>query len=180
MSTEVQTTHPAVLPAQDDRLTAIVELAKQMVALTTRIQNGEALLKQLKEQLKLIAEGHLPELMGQIGLSELSLTDGQKIKIRPEFYGSVAQNRMDQAVAWLEEHNMAGIVKKDYTLDASALSQEELNAAIERLPIAVKRTIHPSTLRSFVKERFEANDPDFPRELFAASQVNRAVLSDGS
>lgn len=174
-----QLTMEPILPQQSDTLHQIIQLANE---LRTTSEEADALaidLKKKQERLKQLAEDHLPLLMTSVGLTELALVGGGKIKIKPDYYGSVAQTRMDQAFDWLTQRNMAGIVKTEFKIEASEISKEEI-AKIEEetgFPITTKRTIHPATLKSFVKERMEANDPEFPKELFAASMVQKAVLT---
>lgn len=183
MTTPIQTTIPAVLPEQDDRLHAIMNLATDMVATENQIAELETQLKLKKDHHKLVSESHLPQLMQEVGLTQLHMVGGRVIKIRPEYYGSVAQTRMETAVAWLKLNRMDGIVTREYKVQWDEEPTEaELITATQLLgsPITKKETINSQRLKAFVRERIEANDLTFPKELFAASQVNRAVLIDGN
>lgn len=173
-----QTTIPAIVPPQDGRLAHLIEMANRMVELEQSVVRMELQLKESKDMLKLISESHLPTMMTEIGLTELTLVGGRKISIKAEYYGSVAQTRIAAAVEWLNAHNMGGIVTKEIKVEYDEGILEELRR--QNFSADLKTTIHPSRLRAFVRERLEANDPDFPKELFAASQVNRAVLTDGN
>lgn len=146
-----QTTIPEILPPQEVRIKDIVNLANQLDTIQNQIDDAEEELKWLNEKKKRIGETMLPDLMGQIGLTEFSLTSGRKVKIKPDIYCSAPEARMEQITAWLNERNMGAIIK-------------------------TKPSIHPSTLKSFVKERL-AEDPQFPRELFGVSEVQKAVIS---
>lgn len=146
-----QTTIPEILPPQEVRIQDIVALGNQLTELSSQIELMEEQVKERKALVKRIAETMLPDLMGQIGLTEFSLTGGRKIKIKPDIYCSAPEARMEQITAWLNERNMSAIIK-------------------------TKPSIHPSTLKSFVKERL-AEDPQFPRELFGVSEVQKAVIS---
>lgn len=168
-----------ILPQQSDTLHQIIQLANELRTTSDEADNLAAELKKKQERLKQLAEDHLPLLMTSVGLTELQLVGGGRIKIKPDYYGSVAQTRMAEAFNWLSQRNMAGIVKSAFTLETTEISEEEIKKIEEDtgFPVSVKRTIHPATLKSFVKERMEANDPEFPKELFAASMVQKAVLT---
>lgn len=178
MSTPEQTTIESIVPRQDSRLADLIALANQMDALEQSIAALETQLKVSKDTLKTVSESHLPAMMAEIGLTELTLIGGKKIRIKPEYYGSVAQERMEAAVEWLRARNMGGIVTNEIKVEYSPDTLEALQE--QGFEVSLKRSIHPSRLRAFVRERIEANDQDFPKELFAASQVNRAVLINGS
>lgn len=168
-----------ILPQQSDTLHQIIQLANELRTTSEEADKLAADLKLKQERLKQLAEDHLPLLMTSVGLTELQLVGGGRIKIKPDYYGSVAQTRMTEAFNWLSQRNMAGIVKSAFTLETTEISEEEIKKIEEDtgFPVSVKRTIHPATLKSFVKERMEANDPEFPKELFAASMVQKAVLT---
>jgi hypothetical protein len=146
-----QTVIPEVLPPQEVKIQDIVSLAGTLDRVLTDIDNLENQLKSKQELKKRISETLLPDLMGQIGLTEFALTGGRKVKIKPDIYCSAPEARMEQITAWLIERNMASIIK-------------------------TRPSIHPSTLKSFVKERL-VDDPQFPRELFGVSEVQKAVIS---
>lgn len=169
-----QTVHPAIIPPHEDKLQTLLTLYVQMQAADEALETAERVAKQAKDRFEDLSLRLIPAVMADLGLRELRMADGRTLSIKPEYFGSVAQTRMPAAVQWLEARNMDGIVKKEITVSPEYI--DDLAGA--GIDFAVKQTIHPSTLRAFVKERLELNDPDFPKELFAASVVNRAILSD--
>lgn len=172
-----QTVHPAIIPPHEDKLQTLLTLYVQMQAADEALETAERVRNQAKDRYEDLALRLIPAVMADLGLKEIRMADGRILSIKPEYYGSVAQTRMPAAVEWLAARNMDGIVKKE--LVVSEWSAEELQALRDAgIDYTLKQTIHPSTLRAFVRERLELNDPDFPKELFAASVVNRAVLSD--
>lgn len=146
-----QLTMEPILPAQEVRLADIVALGKALNDVTNEIDKLKEKLKEREAVKKRIAEILLPDIMGQIGLTELRLTSGQKVIIKDDIYTSAPEAKMDEITAWLNARNMGSIVK-------------------------TKPSIHPSTLKSFVKEQL-ALDPEFPRELFGVHEVQKATIS---
>lgn len=145
-----------------------------MQAAGQALEVAEKAHKEAKDRFEDISLRLIPAIMADLGLKELRMADGRILSIKPEYYGSVAQTRMDAAVAWLKARNMDGIVKKEIIVSP----EDQADLVDAGIDFTLKQTIHPSTLRGFVRERLELNDPEFPKELFAASVVNRAVLSD--
>ena len=86
-----QLTMEPILPQQTDTLQTIIQLANE---LRTTSEEADALaidLKKKQERLKQLAEDHLPLLMTSVGLTELSLVGGGKIKIKPDYYETEVQ-----------------------------------------------------------------------------------------
>lgn len=162
---------PEVLPPQPDTLTTIVALSKQLVTLRDQsVQQAEAL-DATNKAIKDIAEKQLPDLMAACGLTELNLTTGEKIQIKTEYFANISKDRADAAFQWLREHNMAGVLK-----ERIIVSPEDQAYLVEaEIPFQVDASIHPSTLKSFVKERVESGE-DFPRELFGVHVADKAVI----
>jgi hypothetical protein len=173
-----QTTIPEVIPPREDKLQALLELYAMLKTSEETVATAETSLKQAKELNEDLALRLIPAVMADLGLSEIRMADGRTLTIGQQYFGSVAQTRMPAAVEWLAAHGMDGIVKREILVDYDP----EVLAQLESLGMgpSLKQTIHPSTLRAFVQERLEQNDPNFPKELFAASVVNRAFLSEGA
>lgn len=172
-----QTVIPEVIPPLEDKLQTLLTLYTQLKASEETVTSAENALKQAEDRNEDLALRLIPAIMADLGLSEIRMADGRTLSIAPQYFGSVAQTRMPAAVEWLAARGMDGIVKKEVVI--SDFSPEMLTSlANNGIDYTLKQTIHPSTLRAFVRERLEQNDQDFPKELFAASVVNRAVLSD--
>lgn len=165
-----------MIPPGEVHLSTLMGLVNRLKATQDKLKQLERDTAATLADYKDLAERLIPSIMSDLQLRELRLATGETLKIQPFYYGSVAQERMPQAIEWLKARNMDGIVKREAIIPAPSdeLLQRISDAVGE--PVAVKATIHPSTLRSFVRERIEANDNEFPRELFAASVVHQAVV----
>jgi hypothetical protein len=158
---------------EEDKLATAIRLATSLANLEQTIAEIELQLEKANEHRKDIAERALPDLMAELGLTELTLRDGRKISTKVDYFASIPKNRMDAAVEWLKAHNMAGIVKETLIIEADY--KEQLISAC--VPFAADCKIHPSTLKAFVKERIEAGAP-LPRETFGVHTVNKAVVKN--
>ena len=170
---------PGVIPPHEDKLETLLKLYQSLAEAEEDVAAKEAQLRTAKEKHDDLATRLLPAVMADLGLAEVRMADGRTLSIQSKYFGSVAQTRMNQAVAWLEARNMDGIVDREIIIkDWDHNQLATLNAA--EIDYNIKQSIHPSKLRAFVRERLEANDPDFPKELFAASVVNHAVIKESA
>lgn len=161
-------------PTGAEKLHAIVVLAKKMEELHEKAGVKAAELEALTEEGKRIEEVMLPDLMRELGLSEFTLTNGQKIVIKTDYQAHVSKEKWARAMAWLKEHNMAGIVKGELIV-----SKEHESEIFNRgIPYQLNEKIHPSTLKAFVKEQCEAPNSQFPREIFGVYETTRALLKE--
>lgn len=171
MNNEQQLTMDNITTPKEDKLSEILRLAMMQADKESTIKQMEKDLKKLNAELEALKEKLLPDLMTDIGLTELRLADGRHVSIKPEVYANVSKTRANEAFDWLRANNMGGIIKENCIVGADR--KEALAAAT--IPFQLVETIHPATLRSFVKERLEA-DPNFPRELFGVHEVKTAII----
>lgn len=155
----------------DDTLQVILNLCQRMVKLQEEIATDEEALKAKKDALAQIDEKLLPDLFASTGLTELNFR-GRKISAKTEYFANISKANKDAAMDWLRRHNMGGIIKSELRLSAD--HGEQLAAA--GIPFQRDETIHSSTLKAFVREQVEANNPDLPRELFGVYVAHKVVV----
>jgi hypothetical protein len=102
----------------------------------------------------------IPEAMDVLGLAELKLSDGSKLVVKDDLKVSIPQAGEGVAFDWLREHGAGGVIKQEITVDRRAVDgseAEELLGTLDALDIEhrTKESIHPSTLKSVVKEMLE-------------------------
>lgn len=145
------------------------------------IAEQEERLKVRKAALRQISEIDLPDLMAEVGLSEFTLSNGKKVKIKEDLYAKIPDDKFPDAMLWLSDHGYSGLVKSTITanfgkeeLDKAELILVELRE--EGISAEMKQGIHPQTLKSFVKERLAAEEA-IPFDLFGIMPFNKAVIS---
>ncbi len=164
----------------DGELTIVSDLANKQLKLATQVAELEADLKAKKEELRLCQEQELPDAMSEAGLSQITLSSGEKISIN-EFYGAhISKANQQQAYQWLVDNGHEGIIKNEVSLkfgrDESAVVDETVLALKSRgLSPEVKQSIHPSTLKAFVKEQLTTGN-DVPTEPFGIYIGTKAII----
>ena len=159
---------------KDPTLGTIIRLSKKLASLADDIEAAEAALKKQQEEYANLAEKLLPDVMMGVGLTELKLVDGRMVTVKPEYYASIAKDRMEAAADWLKANGMGGVVKGSLTVAV----EHQAKLAELVVPFQINSSVHPSTLKALVKEQVEADNKEFPRELFGVHVVNRAVLKN--
>ena len=162
-------------------LGSVASIARQIRDKESTVSDLEATLKREKKALLKLTDEDLPTVFAEMGLSELTLDDGSKIKINPTYGGSIPVDQRPAAYEWLREHGFDDIIKNTVSCEFGRGEDDQANAfravAESEGYIAEQKTgVHPQTLRAFVRERVENGD-SFPMEMFGAWVGHRATIT---
>lgn len=163
------------------------ELGRAALDLEYDIALIEQALKQKNKDLALLMERLIPQALAVAGISEFGFTTaaGDKARIENDLqvfasWTNVADK--EKAVEYLESNGFPGGVVTDVTLrfteDERELAENVgLNAALiaGRDPI-IARTVNPSSLRSFIKQRLK-EDPTFDYALVGGTVQTKAKFT---
>ncbi len=160
-----------------ERLTA---LAKEATELTSSIDEMTVVLADEQDKLTKILRRHIPEIMEELGMSEFKMVDGSVIAVTNQINASISEDNKPAAFAWLVDNHFDGIIKTKVQSDFGKGEIEEANKAVKALADAgfiaeVSRTVHPATLKSFVKERLEKGD-QIPLATFGVFEFKQAKI----
>ena len=155
-----------------------------LAALLTQVQNEVATtqetLNELKATERRISEEDLPQLMAEVGLSEIALTTGEKVTITEQVNASITEAHNEAAIKWLTEHGFGGIVKTRLIVDFDHTERDDALATLHKQEkkhiTELKETVHSATLKSFVREQLEAGNK-LPMDLFSVHPYSKAKIT---
>lgn len=170
----------------DEALKTVGDLANAQYLLETRLDDDviselessfpsipelEAALKKRKEELAKIKEVELPNAIEAFGLSEVKLLDGSLVSIKEEVYAGITEEHREPAYTWLEKTGNDGIIKNEVKLPFGKGQDAEAKQVIDLLTdrgfsFTNSRSVHPQTLKAFVKKQLEAGNP-IPTDIFS-------------
>lgn len=161
-------------------LTEVVTAATVQLGLQEEVQRLEGILKDYKEKLRFQSQQVLPNLMAEVGIDSLTLPNGFKVSIKDEIYAKIPEDSADKAFSWLREHDLDGIIKTNVFVDFGKGEDEKAQKTLDILhaagiPALSKSTIHPMTLKAFLKEQV-FNGKDIPLDLFGAEVVKTTII----
>ena len=137
-------------------------------------------MKAKKEEFRATSEQELPEAMQAAGLSELVLSTGEKITISEFYNAHISKVNQETAYNWLVSNGHAGLIKNEVSLkfarDQERIAEETILALKARgLSPEVRQSVHPSTLKAFVKEQLTSGK-DIPSEPFGIYIGSKAII----
>lgn len=149
----------------------VAELARQQILLEDQIVETEQIVKNLKRDLRTLSEETLPAALAEHNLAGLPLLDGpvEEIKVEPFYQAHISKAHQDDAFAWLTENDHADLIKAEVKTSFGRDQGEQVEIALEMLQaqgwdVQLKQSVHPSTLKAFVREQMEAGQ-ELPEDL---------------
>jgi hypothetical protein len=163
-----------------EELAMISGLANIQVQIEKEIVKLNEDLKIKMEELKVVQEITLPNAMAEVGMSEFKLSDGTKISIKNDVFASIPKDDGGRAFNWLRGHDFGGLIKNVVSCefgkgeDAKAIEAAQLLAQSGYHPTQ-KESVHPSTLKAFVKEMM-GNGQDVPADVFGVFTTTKSKV----
>ena len=164
----------------DGELSIVSALANKQLQLVTEVAELEADLKAKKEELRLTSEQELPDAMQAAGLTQIKLNSGENISINEFYNAHISKANQEKAYEWLTANGHEGLIKNEVLLkfgrEESLVVDETVSALQARgLSPQVRQSVHPSTLKAFVKEQFTSVN-DIPTEPFGIYIGTKATI----
>jgi flagellar hook-length control protein FliK len=164
----------------DGELTIVSDLANKQLKLATEVSELEADLKAKKEELRLTSEQELPDAMQQAGLTQITLSSGEKISINEFYNAHISKANQEKAYEWLVSNGHEGLIKNEVLLKFGREENEVVNETVYALQARglspeVRQSVHPSTLKAFVKEQITGGN-DIPTEPFGIYIGTKATI----
>lgn len=163
--------------ASGDRLDRVKTTAKQVRQLELEKEILEEKLSTVKRQLQNLLERDLVKVMSEANMTSFALEkDGNLPALvfeKTTFYNAkIPEEKEIEAFAWLHDQGYGELVKTQITVslgmgDREMAQQVEQSISEVGADYSSKLSVHPSTLKSFVKAEVEAGRA-IPLDLFGA------------
>jgi hypothetical protein len=163
------------------QLKDLIVAAKLQQTMEQTIEELEKSLKIEKEKQRKQSQEIVPNMMAEMGIESFTLDNGYKVSIKDAYFASIPEANLYVCFEWLRQSGLDGIIKTVVAANFGKGEDQEAQKVLDMLTEAgvvadVKSTIHPQTLKAFVKERI-TKGLEFDLELFGASVVKTTVIS---
>ena len=160
----------------------IAESCNKLLDVQKKISTAEEEMKKLKEVETTLSEQTIPNLMQQAGISMLKLADGSSVEVKPFYSARIPASKSEEAFDWLRENGHGDMIKNQVSLEFGMRQDNEAKALVEELKqkglaVQQKTSVHPSTLRGFVREQIQDLGKDVPAELFGTYVANKTKIT---
>lgn len=150
-----------------DRLTKIRDLVATVRHKELALAAAEAMVKDLKEQIRVVREEQLPDVLDSAGVSTLTLDDGTELTLGPLLLmPSLGQgsSKLQPVLSWLRTTGHDGIILQELAVAFGKGTDAQAGAvrqALEKQGFAVetRTTVRPQTFKALVRECLEEGQP---------------------
>lgn len=158
-------------------LNEVREVAERQKLLEEELAALEAQAVVKKQELKKVAEEELPELLNLVGLPSITLADGSIIEIADNISASITDENRSAAHQWLRDNALGDLIKNVVSVTFGKGEDKDAELLVHNIRVMAdqgsinfgtldqKEAVHPSTLKSFVKERIKSGEP-LPADIF--------------
>ena len=156
-------------------------------AVATDIAETEAEIAVIKEQLKSketyakkLSQEVLPSLFSEVGLSELKLSDGRRLKVSEYYSATPLKENREKVHTWLRNNGFGDLVKNQVSCSFGRNEDGKARGLIDILDekgfqSSQREWVEPSTLRAFVREQYEAGI-ELPMDLLGAFVGHKTTI----
>jgi hypothetical protein len=153
-----------------------VQLAELLLKLRENVTRLETELEAAKKDVRRVEQEDLPDLMQELGLETFKLKSGEIIEVKPEVDCGISEERRAKAHDWLTVNGFGGLIKTEVVAKFGRDEREAAVACAEQIGGEMIERVHPSTLKSFVKEQMAAGKP-LPFDLFGVHPYNKVKIT---
>jgi hypothetical protein len=160
----------------------ITNSCKKLLETQKKIEATEEELKKLKDVETTLSEQTIPNLMQQAGVELIKLEGGISVEVKPFYSARIPSSKSEEAFAWLRDNGHGDLIKNQVSLEFGMKQDNEAKSLVEELkakglPVKQKTTVHPSSLRGFVREQIQDLGKDVPAELFGTYVANKTKIT---
>ena len=153
-----------------------VQLAELLIELRNKVEDLETQLTKAKADVRRVEQEDLPDLMQELGLETFKLKTGEMVEVKPEVDCSISEERRTPAHNWLVENGFGGLIKTEVVAKFGKGEREAAVACAEAIGGEMTERVHPSTLKSFIKEQMAAGNP-VPFDLFGVHPYSKVKIT---
>lgn len=161
--------------------TLLMSLADDLIAAEEEVARIEKELEAANERVKQLVERTIPEATEGLD-GKLTLKDGRELILKEHIRASIAGEKKDPAIAWLDENGYGSLVKRELVFEFDRKDQakyQEFVTVLKQAGVEVVMTekfnVHWQTLTSWVKERLKNGDV-IPLETFGVFRQRTAEV----
>jgi ABC-type Fe3+-citrate transport system substrate-binding protein len=163
-----------------ENIRSLADQVEKLEELQTRLSTQEEIMKDTKKQIEKVSGDIIPTMMSEMGLSELKLEDGSRLKVSTSYRATITEANKEAAFNWLRNNGLGDIIKNEISVsfgrneDNKAANYAEL-AKGQGFQPTQKMKVEPMTLKALVRERIEAGK-EMPTEIFGVYSENKTTI----
>lgn len=145
------------------------------------VERLEKELRDAKATLKDVSEHQIPNLMDEMGLEKFKTKKGFTIQVKKKLRLSIAGDKKQPAIKWLEEHGYGDVVKRLVSVPFGVNEGEKVDMLIDELSprypgINLDSKVEPQTLTALITKLMK-DGVDVPLEVFGGYEQRTTKIT---
>lgn len=157
----------------------VTEKVKELIAIEQEIKLKEEELKKKVTERDYLKRNEIPDAMFSFGLQKFTLENGMEVNLQKRYHASIPEANGDAAYSWMINNGHGDLIKKKLVIDYDDESDEFLEvvtlATEYGYSLDLKKSIHPQTLKAFVKEQVEKG-VEIPSDTISVYEYTETVI----
>lgn len=166
----------------DEAMRQVADLGLRLRGLQKKLAINELEVESLKSSIREYEERLIPEMLMSLGLTSVTLSDGTTLEVKDEVYASISDGHSKDAFRWLRFNKFGDLIKNEITVSLSKAQDKRAEDLVEWLTengyhdqTKVKESVHPQTLKAFVKEQ-DKRGASIPEDLFGVHRTKKVKV----
>lgn len=161
----------------------MVVLSNELIAKEAELAIQEGIVEATKKRIFALQMKELPDAMTEIGLSNITLTNGAQVKVAPFYQCSISEEETElktKALKWLRTNGAGALIKHEFKC-ALGVEAEKMVASLRgflnrhSVPFKDGQSVNAAKLKSYMKECIEGAKP-FPMDIFRGYSGKKATV----
>ena len=164
-----------------DNLADITSECNKLMTLQDEIKKMEDRLKELQAQERNLSQEVIPNLLHQVGVTEIKTTDGATVQVKPFIKASITKANQERAFEWLRDNGFEDIIKNQLAINFKK-SEDNMASDIyedlksKGLNVNREEKVNTNTLTATFKELILENGEAVPNVVFSIFQSNKTKI----
>ena len=148
----------------DAKLGRVRLLAKLQIEREEDVKEAEKFLKIAKERLSMVADRELPNLLSDLGLKKIPLTNGATVVLKTKQVAYVKVENQQDFYTWMNKHGFGSLIKRKVTTEFPRGASDKAGKLLGYLKrwykdfiVTDSESIHGGTLNAWASEFTENN-----------------------
>lgn len=164
-----------------DSLADITSECNKLMALQDEIEKTKDLLKDLETKERFLSREVIPNLLHQVGVSEIKTTDGATVQVKPFIKASITKANQEKAFAWLRDNGLDDIIKNQVMVNFQKNEDNRAKDVFEDLKekgltVMRKEEVNTNTLTAQLKDLILEKGQTVPVDVFSILNTSKTKI----
>ena len=159
---------------------SMTDACQKLLELQNDIQAKKEELKKVEAEERNYSEKVIPELMQQVGVEMVKLSNGVTVETKPFYSAKIPVAKREEAFSWMRDNGLGGIIKNIVSMKFGREQDNMVSSIVEDLKdkgfqVNREEKVEPQTYKAALKEKVQ-NGENVPMYLLGLYVSTRTTI----